>query len=212
MGPSICTLTFFRSRAFSGNVSLIFSSVFSVFSLSGTPIETLGFLDWLIHFSYFFLLFSSSDFLLCFLEISLTLSSRLFLGSFISAIIFLMCKSHLCSLWILFFKNSILFLFSLYNVLYYPSEESNDSKWLEIFFSLPTFSSFKLLPPLSVCFLYIYLTLEAFFIYHLIFARLRNKSQRANWELRLRLIDFEAGYAEIWGDCLLGNLSGGLWA
>lgn len=79
------------------------------------------------------------------------------------------------------------------------------SSWL----SLPS----SLSPPLFVCFLYVCLTLEVFFICLIILSWLRMKVKMpiGSW---LRHIDFELGYTEVWGYWLLGNLFGGLcsWA
>lgn len=55
-----------------------FLPVLSLSALPGTPIQILSFLDWPT--VLFFLPFSNSEFLLCFLEISSTLSSNLFPG------------------------------------------------------------------------------------------------------------------------------------
>lgn len=79
----------------------------------------------------------------------------------------------------------MLFLFSAYSILNYLFKENN-SKLSEVFFFF-TFFFFKLLPNSSYLYiLHIYLTL-VFFICLVIFSWLRVKTQKANWELRLRL-------------------------
>lgn len=110
-------------------------------------------------------------------------------------------------------KNSILFLFSVYNILNYYLSKENDSKLSEVFFSLPTFFFFKLLPTSS----YIYFAYLSHISFLHMFGNLcmvKSKTQKANWELRLRLTDLELGCTDIWGHCLLGNLFDGLcsWA